>query len=37
MKTRFWEDIRLGDAPLATQYPSFYIIARTKYVLVAEV
>jgi hypothetical protein len=37
MKTRFWEDTWLGDAPLASQYPNLYTIARSKNVLVADV
>jgi hypothetical protein len=37
MKTRFWEDTWLGDAPLASQYPNLYIIAGNKNVLVADV
>ena len=35
--TRFWEDIWLGDMPLAIQYPSLFNIARHKNVLVADV
>jgi hypothetical protein len=30
MKTRFWKDTWLGDAPLASQYPNLYTIARSK-------
>jgi hypothetical protein len=36
-QVRFWEDIWLGDAPLASQYPSLYNIVRRKNVLVADV
>jgi hypothetical protein len=35
--TRFWEDTRLGDTSLASQYPTLYNIVRTKDVLVADV
>ena len=35
--TRFWEDIWLGDTPLAHQYPSLYNIVRHKHVRVANV
>jgi hypothetical protein len=30
MNTRFWEDVWLGDKPLAKQYPSFYNIINRK-------
>jgi hypothetical protein len=33
---RFWEDIWLGNAPLADQYSSFYNIVQRKNVLVAN-
>ena len=36
-KTRFWEDIWLGDKPLASQYPSLYNIVHRKQVSVADV
>jgi hypothetical protein len=36
-QVRFWEDTWLGDAPLASQYPSLYNIVRRKNALVAEV
>jgi hypothetical protein len=36
-KTRFWEDILIGDEPLMTKYPSLYNIARRKNVTVAHV
>jgi hypothetical protein len=36
-KTRFWEDVWLGEQPLAQQYPSLYNIVRRKNVLVADV
>jgi hypothetical protein len=36
-QVRFWEDIWLGDAPLASQYPSLYNIVRRKNVLVTDV
>jgi hypothetical protein len=35
-QTRFWEDVWLGDRPLATQYPSLYNVARRKNMTVAE-
>jgi hypothetical protein len=35
--TRFWEDIWLGDQPLAKQYPSLYNIVRRRNVLVSDV
>ena len=35
--TRFWEDMWLGDVPLAEQYPLLYNIIRRKNVLVADV
>ena len=35
--TRFWEDMWLGDAPLATQYPSLYRIVQRREALVATV
>ena len=34
---RFWEDIWLGNEPLATQYLSLFNIVRHKNVLVADV
>jgi hypothetical protein len=34
---RFWEDTWLGDAPLASQYPSLFCIVQRKNVLVADV
>jgi hypothetical protein len=34
---RFWEDVWLGDIPLAQQYPSLYNIIYRKYSLVASV
>jgi hypothetical protein len=34
--TRFWEDSWLGDAPLASQYPSLYAIVNYKNVTVAN-
>jgi hypothetical protein len=34
---RFWEDIWLGDQPLAKQYPSLYNIVRRRNVLVSDV
>jgi hypothetical protein len=37
MKTRFWEDTWLGDAPLASQYPNLFNIASNKQVLAADV
>jgi hypothetical protein len=37
LSTRFWEDVWLGDAPLAQQYPSLFNIAQRKNVLVADV
>jgi hypothetical protein len=36
-QVRFWEDTWLGDAPLASQYPSLYNIVRRKNVLVSDV
>ena len=36
MNTRFWEDVWLGDLPLAQQYPSLYNIANRKQALVAN-
>jgi hypothetical protein len=36
-KTRFWEDVWLGEQPLAQQYPSLYNIVRQKNILVADV
>jgi hypothetical protein len=35
--TCFWEDIWLGDQPLAKQYPSLYNIVRWRNVLVSDV
>jgi hypothetical protein len=35
--TRFWEDLWLGDQPLAKQYPSLYNIVRRRNVLVSDV
>jgi hypothetical protein len=35
--TRFWEDIWLGERPLAEQYPSLYSIVRWRNVLVSDV
>ena len=35
--TRFWEDTWLGNAPLATQYPSLYRIVQRREALVATV
>ena len=35
--TRFWEDIWMGDASLAQQYPSLYNIVQQKNVTVANV
>jgi hypothetical protein len=37
LDTRFWEDIWLGDKPLAQQYSSLYRIVNHKNVLVANV
>jgi hypothetical protein len=34
---RFWEDVWLGDSPLAEQYPSLYNIVQHKNVLAATV
>jgi hypothetical protein len=34
---RFWEDVWLGDTPLAQQYPSLFNLAQRKNVLVADV
>jgi len=36
LQTRFWEDIWLGDVPLAQQYPSLYNIVQRKDVTVAS-
>jgi hypothetical protein len=36
-RTRFWEDVWLGDVPLAQQYPSLYNIVQRKNVLVSTV
>jgi hypothetical protein len=36
-RTRFWEDVWLGELPLAQQYPSLYNLVLRKNVLVAEV
>jgi hypothetical protein len=33
----FWEDVWLGDTPLALQYPSLYNIVQRKDVFVANV
>jgi hypothetical protein len=30
LDTRFWEDVWLGDKPLAQQYPSLYNIVQHK-------
>jgi hypothetical protein len=30
MNTRFWEDVWLGEKPLAEQYPSLYNIVNPK-------
>jgi hypothetical protein len=35
-KTRFWEDVWLGEQPLAQQYPSLYNIVQQKNVLIAD-
>ena len=35
--TRFWEDIWLGDTPLAVQYPSLYNIIQRKEDYVATI
>jgi hypothetical protein len=35
--TRFWEDVWLGDTPLAVQYPNLYSIASYKNVRVSSV
>jgi hypothetical protein len=36
-RTQFWEDVWLGELPLAQQYPSLYNLVRRKNILVAEV
>jgi hypothetical protein len=36
MSTRFWEDMRLGDRPLAEQYPYLYNVVRSKYITIAS-
>ena len=37
LRTRFWEDTWLADAPLVSQYPTLYNIVRHRNVLVAQV
>ena len=37
LKTRFWEDICLGDRSLAEQYPSLFAIVHRKNVTVGQV
>jgi hypothetical protein len=37
LDTRFWDDIWLGNKPLARQYPSLYRIVNHKDILVANV
>jgi hypothetical protein len=36
-RTRFWEEVWLGDMPLAQQYPSLYSIVQRKQVFLADV